>query len=61
MRVLDVLSNKYNFEITHEGFPWSCEYYIKYGEIMPKRGIELLGDFDAILFGAVGKPDRCRW
>ena len=57
VRVLDVLSNKYNFEITYEEFPWSCEYYVKYGEMMPKRGIELLGDFDAILFGAVGKPD----
>jgi tartrate dehydrogenase/decarboxylase/D-malate dehydrogenase len=57
VRVLDVLSNKYNFEITYEEFPWSCEYYVKHGEMMPKDGIELLMDFDAILFGAVGRPD----
>ena len=57
VRVLNVLSGKHNFKLAYEEFPWSCEYYVKYGEMMPENGIELLRGFDAILFGAVGRPD----
>ncbi|MDO4570095.1 MAG: tartrate dehydrogenase [Planctomycetia bacterium] len=36
--------------------PWSCEYYLKHGEMMPKDGLKILEDCDAILLGAVGFP-----
>lgn len=36
--------------------PWSCEYYAKTGDMMPKDGIKILSDCDSILLGAVGFP-----
>ena len=48
------LDGSFVFEFTE--FPWGCEYYLKYGEMMPKNGIEILSDFDAIFLGAVGAP-----
>jgi len=37
-----------------EEFPWSCEYYLKHGVMMPDEGLERLKDFDSIFLGAVG-------
>ena len=45
------------FAFTFTSFPWGCEYYLKTGEMMPWGGMETLKDFDAILLGAVGRPD----
>ena len=39
-------------------FPWSCDYYLQNGRMMPEDGIETLRDFDAIFLGAVGWPAR---
>lgn len=46
--------------VTLEGvsFPWSCEYYLEHGQMMPDNGIEILRDFDAIFLGAVGWPAK---
>jgi tartrate dehydrogenase/decarboxylase / D-malate dehydrogenase len=44
------------FELSFEEFPWSCEYYLKHGEMMPKDGLKTLESFDAIYLGAVGFP-----
>ncbi|KAB2492851.1 tartrate dehydrogenase [Priestia endophytica] len=35
-------------------FPWSCEYYLEHGEMMPEDALERLQDFDSIFLGAVG-------
>lgn len=37
-------------------FDWSCEQYLRTGEMMPPDGPQQLADFDAILLGAVGFP-----
>lgn len=37
-----------------ESFDWGCDYYLQHGKMMPDNGLELLKDFDVILFGAVG-------
>lgn len=37
-------------------FDWSCEYYTKHGIMMPKNGLQILSNYDAILLGAVGYP-----
>jgi tartrate dehydrogenase/decarboxylase/D-malate dehydrogenase len=39
-------------------FPWSCEYYLQHGHMMPEDGIEILRPFDAILLGAIGWPAK---
>ncbi|MCT7378114.1 tartrate dehydrogenase [Chelativorans salis] len=39
-------------------FPWSCDYYLETGRMMPEDGIETLNRFDSILLGAVGWPEK---
>jgi len=38
-------------------FPWSCEYYLRHGSMMPKDGTSTLKQFEQIFLGAVGMPD----
>jgi len=45
-----------DIRLTFESFPWSCEYYLKHGQMMPDDGIKILENFDAIYLGAVGFP-----
>lgn len=35
-------------------FPWSCEYYLEHGVMMPEDGLDQLKPHDAIFLGAVG-------
>ncbi|MBE0010877.1 tartrate dehydrogenase [Arthrobacter sp. AET 35A] len=55
-RVLDALaehsSGRFAFEWTE--FPWGCGYHAETGKMMADDGLEILQDFDAIYFGAVG-------
>lgn len=37
-----------------EEFPWSCEYYLEHGYMMPEDGLDRLREFDSIFLGAVG-------
>jgi tartrate dehydrogenase/decarboxylase/D-malate dehydrogenase len=43
----------FNFEV----LPWGCDYFQQHNELMPATGLALLADVDAILLGAVGRPD----
>jgi tartrate dehydrogenase/decarboxylase/D-malate dehydrogenase len=43
-------------KLTFEEYPWGCKYYLQHGEMMPADGLRILGDYDSILFGAVGFP-----
>ncbi|MBW2429542.1 MAG: tartrate dehydrogenase [Deltaproteobacteria bacterium] len=54
VRVMESLSKLHGFEMTYTEFPYSCEYYLKTGQMMPQDGIDKLRDFDAIFLGAVG-------
>lgn len=38
--------------------PWSCDYYLEHGEMMPSDGMESLKTFDAIFLGSVGDPAK---
>jgi len=42
--------------LSFEHYEWGCQYYLKNGEMMPKDGLAILADHDAILLGAVGFP-----
>lgn len=37
-------------------FPWSCDYYLEHGKMMPDDGLQILQGFDAVFLGAVGNP-----
>jgi tartrate dehydrogenase/decarboxylase/D-malate dehydrogenase len=44
------------FTIETRDFPWSCEYYLETGSMMPADGLSQLADSDAVYLGAVGFP-----
>lgn len=57
-QVLEHSAGRFGFALSGETFPWSCEYYLQHGEMMPKDGIRTLSQFDAVLLGAVGWPEK---
>ncbi|MBB5179698.1 tartrate dehydrogenase/decarboxylase/D-malate dehydrogenase [Planomicrobium koreense] len=57
LRVLDAVAEIHGgLEFDYSHYPWSCEYYIEHGEMMPKDGLEQISQSDAIFLGAVGDP-----
>jgi tartrate dehydrogenase/decarboxylase/D-malate dehydrogenase len=55
-RVLEAAGRKFGFSLEWDEKPWSCEYYKKHGEMMPKDGLASIRHHDAIFLGAVGFP-----
>ncbi len=45
-----------NVQFEFQYFPWSSEYYLEHGRMMPENGLEILKGFDAVYLGAVGDP-----
>ncbi|OWZ35153.1 tartrate dehydrogenase [Cryptococcus neoformans c45] len=45
------------FQLDFTNFDWSSESYKKTGKYVPDNHLDILREFDAILFGAVGAPD----
>jgi tartrate dehydrogenase/decarboxylase/D-malate dehydrogenase len=45
-----------SFTLRATNYPWSCEWYLEHGRMMPADGIDQLRDSDAIYLGAVGFP-----
>lgn len=43
-------------EFSFTTFPWSCDYYVEHGEMMPKDAMNTLKQFEALFLGAVGNP-----
>jgi tartrate dehydrogenase/decarboxylase/D-malate dehydrogenase len=53
-----------NAALRHDGavvewdrLPWNSERYLKTGAMLPPDAWEVLSRYDAILFGAIGRPD----
>lgn len=44
------------FTLDWQTFPWSSDYYLEHGCMMPPDGLDILQSFDAIYFGAIGWP-----
>jgi len=56
-RIIDFLGEiSGQYKIKWQNFHWSCDYYQEFGRMMPEDGLEILKEFDAIYFGAVGWP-----
>jgi tartrate dehydrogenase/decarboxylase/D-malate dehydrogenase len=59
LRVLEAAARAYGFAVEVERFGFaSCDYYLAHGAMMPDDWHAQLGDCDAILFGAVGWPEK---
>ncbi|GGE10790.1 tartrate dehydrogenase [Rhizobium anhuiense] len=56
--VLEKAARLNGFSLDATSYPWSCDYYLENGSMMPADGIETLRSFDAILLGAVGWPHK---
>lgn len=54
IRTAGEVTGRYTVETTD--YPWSCEWYLEHGEMMPADGIDRLRDSHAIYLGAVGFP-----
>jgi len=59
LRVLDAACKRFNIDIEYDHIEWaSCDYYAQHGQMMPDDWKSQLQRCDAILFGAVGWPDK---
>jgi len=56
IRALEAVGRRFDLRFQWTEFSWSCETYMKTGQMMPDDGIESLKGFDAIYLGAVGFP-----
>lgn len=57
LRVLRALAARCgDFELRVDEFPWGSGYYLQTGRMMPDDGLEILREYAAIYFGAVGDP-----
>ncbi len=54
LKTAEEIDGGFKIEYTH--LPWSCQYYLKTGKMIPDDGIKILSDHDAIYMGAVGFP-----
>ena len=57
IKVLEAVSENYDFNLSFKEFPWSSRYYMDNGVMMPSDGLNTLSSFEAIFLGAVGHPD----
>ena len=56
LRVMEAAGRKFGIEFAWQEFPWSCEYRLKHGRMMPEDALDTLRGFEAIYFGACGFP-----
>src|SRR5438128_1599802 len=56
IRVLEAAGRKFGIAFAWDELPWSCDYYVKHGRMMPEDWFERIYHHEAIYFGAVGWP-----
>jgi tartrate dehydrogenase/decarboxylase / D-malate dehydrogenase len=56
IRALETVGRKFGIAFQWDEFPWSCDYYVKHGRMMPEDWFEQIHRHEAIFFGAVGWP-----
>ncbi len=57
LRVADAVSHLDRAELEWRRLPWGSAFYQEHGRMVPDDGWDLLRQHDAILLGAVGRPD----
>jgi tartrate dehydrogenase/decarboxylase/D-malate dehydrogenase len=57
LEVLEAAGRSHGFALELTEHPWGCDHFVETGRMMPADGIEALRGSDAILLGAVGRPD----
>jgi len=57
VRVLEAAGARHGIGFKWQEFPWSSDWYKQHGRMCPEDAPEILKQFDAIFFGAVGNPE----
>jgi tartrate dehydrogenase/decarboxylase / D-malate dehydrogenase len=57
-RILEVLSNKFDYNLNLTEFDWGHPYWEKHGIVAPENFLDELVKHDAIFLGAVGDPEN---
>ena len=55
-RVLEAAARRFGLAFDWDELPWSCDYYLKHGRMMPEDWFERVRTHAAMYFGAVGWP-----
>lgn len=55
--VLATAAALHDVELTFTTYPWGASHYLETGAFLPPDGLAQLARHDAILFGAVGRPE----
>jgi tartrate dehydrogenase/decarboxylase/D-malate dehydrogenase len=59
LRVLEAAAKRFDLTLHFDHFDFaSCDYYLRYGRMMPENWKEQIGSHDSIFFGAVGWPEK---
>jgi tartrate dehydrogenase/decarboxylase / D-malate dehydrogenase len=56
-RVLEAVARRHGIAFEWDELPWSCDYYVQHGRMMPDDWFGRIRSHDAIFFGAVGWPE----
>ena len=48
-------------ELAFDHYEWGTDNYLSTGEMMPEDALDILQQYDALLFGAVGSPAVPPW
>jgi tartrate dehydrogenase/decarboxylase/D-malate dehydrogenase len=57
LEVLEAAGRRHGFALAVTEHPWGCDHHVEHGRMMPADALDTLRDSDAILLGAVGRPD----
>jgi tartrate dehydrogenase/decarboxylase/D-malate dehydrogenase len=57
LEVLEAAGRAHGFALDLTEHPWGCDFFVETGRMMPPDGLETLRAADAIVLGAVGRPD----
>jgi len=58
LKVVQAAAEKFGLSLNFHHFDWGgCDYYLEHNRMMPENWKAIVGDMDAIYFGAVGWPD----
>src|SRR5438876_8954929 len=55
-QILERVQDVFGIQLQLVEFDWGAEKYLREGVALPSGALDMLRDFDAILFGAVGDP-----
>ncbi|MEV7095052.1 tartrate dehydrogenase [Amycolatopsis sp. NPDC051045] len=58
LRCLQAAADAHGFELETVHYGFACaDYWLRHGEMLPPDWKDVLGGFDALFFGAVGRPE----